>query len=288
MSNHHGPGLDGNRRCEVLQWMATLPAAGLAGMPFAAMGAAPTGPPEAIARGILDFTPENQAATFRNIDRLYAIHPIARGPKVSPLPTHRISLEDMTFAHQGVSYSLDQYMARNRTAGLLVLKDGAVALERYAMGNRPTSRWTSMSVAKSVTSTLVGAALKDGKIASLDDPVVLYAPVLAGSAYDAVSVRQLLRMTSGVAWNEAYSSIGDSGIAEITRVLRDRQQGGLMQMMRQRPRAAAPGTQFLYSTGETVVERVVAAIWSAWPHAWVRPSEFETYAMLSKAIASLH
>lgn len=94
-------------------------------------------------------------------------------------------------------------MVRNRTAGLLVFKDGAIALERYAMGNTPTSRWTLMSVAKSVTSTLVGAALHDGSIASLDDPVIRYVPVLAGSAYEGVTVRQLLRMTSGVGWNEA-------------------------------------------------------------------------------------
>lgn len=254
MPNPRQAELTGALRRDVLRWMAALPAASLVGAPpVAAAGFTP----EAIAPGILDFTPENQAATFRNIDRLYATHRIARGSKVSPLPAHDVSLAGLSFEHAGGTYSVDQYMARNRTAGLLVLKDGAIALERYAMGNTSTSRWTSMSVAKSVTSTLVGAALHDGSIASLDDPVTRYVPVLAGSAYEGVNVRQLLRMTSGVGWNEAYASTGDSGIAEVIRTLRDRRTGGLMEMMRRRSRVAAPDTEFLYSTGETTVEGAV-------------------------------
>ena len=61
-----------------------------------------------------------------------------------------------------------------------------------------------MSVAKSLVSTLVGAAIKDGYIASINDPVTKYLPQLSGSAYEGVSVRDMLMMASGVKWNETY------------------------------------------------------------------------------------
>ena len=81
---------------------------------------------------------------------------------------------------------------------VLVLHDGAIRLERYALTGSEQTRWHSFSIAKSITSTLVGAAMKDGYIKSLDDPVTRYITDLRGSAYDDVSVRQLLTMTSGV------------------------------------------------------------------------------------------
>ena len=119
-----------------------------------------------------------------------------------PLPPHARSLADLTFEVGDVRLSVGDYMARRRTAGLLILKDGEIALERYGMGNGPESRWTSFSTAKSMTSTLVGAALHDGAIGSLDDRCDLYLPRLRGSAYEGVTIRNVLRMCSGVAWSE--------------------------------------------------------------------------------------
>ena len=96
-------------------------------------------------------------------------------------------------------------MKAYNVSGLMVVKDGKVMLERYGLGRKPEDRWISFSVAKSITSTLVGAAIQDGKIKSLDDPVTHYIPELKGSAYDGVSIRQLLTMSSGVKWNEDYT-----------------------------------------------------------------------------------
>ena len=141
---------------------------------------------------------------------------IKRGATTMPLKPHHVSLASLTYDYAGKTTNVDDYMQRNRTAGLLILKGGAVALERYGMGNTETSRWTSWSVAKSVTSTLVGAALKDGHIASLDDPVTRYVTALKGSAYEQNTIRELLRMTSGVRWIETYSGTGDSDIARLT------------------------------------------------------------------------
>ena len=101
--------------------------------------------------------------------------------------------------------ALEQYLTDQKVAGFLVLHDGAIRLERYALGYGPTGRWTSQSVAKALTSTLVGAAVKDGFIASIDDPVTRYLPALGGGAYDGVTIRHLMTMSSGVRWNEDYT-----------------------------------------------------------------------------------
>src|SRR5580658_10464102 len=142
----------------------------------------PTG--EEIAPYITVTTPENQAATFRNQDQVWPVRVIRRGDAVRPLPPHARSLADLTFEVGDVRLSPSDYMARRRTAGLLILKHGEVALERYGMGNGPESRWTSFSTAKSMTATLAGAALHDGAIGSLDHPCELYLPQLRGSAYE--------------------------------------------------------------------------------------------------------
>ena len=110
--------------------------------------------PERAAPDITDTTPENQAATFRNQDQVWPHRVIRRGDAVRPLPPHARSLADLTFEVGDVRLSVSDYMARRRTAGLLILKDGEIALERYGMGNGPESRWTSFSTAKSMTSTL--------------------------------------------------------------------------------------------------------------------------------------
>ena len=113
------------------------------------------------------------------------------------------------------------YMSANRTSGVLVLKDGKIVLERYGLGRTPKDRWTSFSVAKSLTSTLVGAAIQDGKIKGPDDLVTDYVPELKGSAYEGVTVKQLLMMSSGVKWNENYtdpkSDVAQAGLPAASR-----------------------------------------------------------------------
>jgi CubicO group peptidase (beta-lactamase class C family) len=155
-----------------------------------------------IAAYVNETTPDNQAATFRNQDQVWPVRVIRRGEAVRPLPPHARSLADLSFDVGGVRGGVGEFMARRRTAGLLVLKRGEIALERYGMGNGPESRWTSFSTAKSMTATLTGAALHDGAIRSLDDPCEAYARRLAGSAYEGVTIRNVLRMCSGVGWRE--------------------------------------------------------------------------------------
>jgi CubicO group peptidase (beta-lactamase class C family) len=215
--------------------------------------------PERAAQHIWDTTPENQAATFRNQDQVWPHRVIRRGDAVRPLPPHASSLADLTFEVGGIRLTPSGYMARRRTAGLLILKRGEIALERYGMGNGPESRWTSFSTAKSMTATLTGAALHDGAIGSLDDPCDLYVPRLRGSAYEGVTIRNVLRMCSGVAWREEKDADGRSEVYRLGRAMWSRRPGAILDLMCNLPRAHPQGTVFNYSTGGSCLLAAVVA-----------------------------
>jgi CubicO group peptidase (beta-lactamase class C family) len=208
---------------------------------------------------VTNTTPENQAATFRNHDQVWPHSIVRRGDAVRPLPLHARSLADLTFEVGDVRLSLSDFMARRRTAGLLILKDGEIALERYGMGNGPESRWTSFGAANVVTSTLAGAALHDGAIGSLDDPCDLYLPQLCGSAYEGVTIRNVLRMCSGVAWREYDQADGRSDVRRLVRAVLSRRPGAVLNLLCARPLAEPQGVVFNYSTGESCLLGAVVA-----------------------------
>jgi len=190
--------------------------------------------------------------TFRNIDRLFPTRRVAPSDDPRPLRKATRQLGDVRFIDSGRVHGLDEYLRGNRVGALLVLKDGAVAHEQYLLGNTPRTRWMSMSVAKSITSTLIGAAIHDGAIGSVDDPVTRYVPSLTGSAYDGVSIRDVLMMSSGVQWDETYTDprsdrrrLLEAQISQIP--------GSALAVMAKLLRAALPGTRNTYSTGETQV-----------------------------------
>lgn len=196
--------------------------------------------------------PDEAVATYRNIDRLFPTRTIKAGPTPSELPMAEKPLGPVSFKVEDKSYDLFDVMALDSFTGLLVLKDGKVAFETYQRGNTPETRWMSMSVAKSITSTLVGIALKEGRIKSIDDNVATYVPALKGSAYDGVSVKDVLMMASGVRWNETYTD-PQSDRRALLRAQIAQEPGSAMKLMAGLPRAAEPGTVNNYSTGETQV-----------------------------------
>jgi CubicO group peptidase (beta-lactamase class C family) len=172
-----------------------------------------------------------------------------------------MALENIAFEYEyrDAKCTIDEYMRRNRVTGILILKDGAVALERYAMGNTTSTRWTSFSMAKSVTSTLVGAALRDGSISSLDDRAGKYVRELRGSAIADSSIRDLLSMTSGIKWDENYSILFQSDIVRFGLAIASQRRGAVMELMGTRTRAAPSGSVFNYSTGDSYVLGAIVA-----------------------------
>jgi CubicO group peptidase (beta-lactamase class C family) len=239
-----------------------LPLLGIAGLVGLLAGAAPSpqvvnphaSEPIGTVREVYDgrLLPDILVNTFRNIDRLFPTRTVRPGQYVYPLPAGNTRLGSVPFTSKGKNYDLYDYLSLNRVSGLLVLKNGRIALETYQLGNTERTRWMSMSVVKSITATLIGAAIKDGHITSLDDPVTRYLPELASSAYDGVSVRNLLQMASGVKWNEEYTDPGSDRRHMLEAQLAQRP-GGVLALMARLPRAAAPGSRWNYSTGETQV-----------------------------------
>lgn len=223
-------------------------------------GAAPDFEP--IDASVLNTTAENQAATFRYFDRQpFSTRVFSADPaNVSELARSSKSLDGLHYDFNGKDRTLDSYVADNRISGLLVLKDGAIAHEKYAMGNSETSKWTSWSMAKSFVGTLVGAALADKSISSLDDPITRYAPELTGSPYQDNTIRQVLLMSSGLRWtSNPYTLYGDSDIAHIFQAAYSLQPGAVMDVVRNRPRVAEPGAKFNYANADTYVLGAVVA-----------------------------
>lgn len=190
--------------------------------------------------------------TFRHIDQVFPSATVKHGSPAFPLPPKAKQLSDVVFLSAGRPLHLADYIRLNRVAGLLVLQNGQIALERYEFGNTPQTRWVSFSVVKSVASTLAAAALKDGFLSSLDDPVTKYLPQLRDSAYESVTVRNILQMASGVRWNEAYTD-PSSDRRHMLDLQTQQRPGALLQFMATLPRAASPGTRWNYNTGETYV-----------------------------------
>ncbi len=209
----------------------------------------PIGTVQQIYDGLL--FPGVQVNTFRNIDRLFATRTVKRGDRVYPLPVGK-PLANFKFVSGGKDYDLYDYVSLNRVSGLLVIKDGRIAHEQYELGNTENTRWMSMSIIKSFTASLVGAAIKDGYIKSLDERVTTFLPQFVGTAYEGVTVRNLVQMASGVRWNETYTDLS-SDRRQMLEVQNRQKPGGVLELMARLPRAAEPGTRWNYSTGETHV-----------------------------------
>ena len=142
------------------------------------------------------------------------------------------------------------FMDSQRSSALVIVHEGKVVFEDYGLDFSADGKWTSFSVAKSLTSTLVGAAIADGSIESIEDPVTKYIADLKGSAYDDVSVQQLLTMTSGVQWNEDYGD-PNSDVAKFNNHTPQQGMDTTVSYMRDLPREAPAGEKWVYKTGET-------------------------------------
>jgi CubicO group peptidase (beta-lactamase class C family) len=203
----------------------------------------------------LMWSPAEQVFGYRIIDRLFATRRIAAK---APRPMTRGPALDLSDSHDGTFLDVNAFMSMNNVAGLLVLHRGAILHECYGLGLQPSDRWTTMSTVKSMTSTLVGAAVHDGSIATIDEPIIRYLPGLKGSAYDRVTVRNLLTMSSGVSWNEDYGD-RESDVNQYSRLLAQRVPGGVLALLTQLEAAAEPGTRWHYNTGDTYLLGAVLA-----------------------------
>jgi CubicO group peptidase (beta-lactamase class C family) len=166
---------------------------------------------------MLNWNQDSRVIGFRNTYRLYPgdiFHTL--GGAAYPLPPAPSGMPPVRYEMDRHTYGLDEYLRRQSVTGLLVLKQDQIVYEYYGRGNGDETLWTSRSVAKSVVSILIGMAIKEGLIGSVNDPITRYLPELKGSAWQDVTLRNLLQHSSGVAWNENYAD-ASSDFARLTR-----------------------------------------------------------------------
>lgn len=195
------------------------------------------------------------AVTFRNFHTLFHTERVPAGPNPWELERTPVDLSALRYEFDGGSYDLAHFLEHNRTNALLVLRDGKIVQEIYRNGAKEESRFISFSVGKSLTSSLLGLALAQGALPSLDAPVTTYVPKLKGTGYDGASVRDLMQMASGVHMNEDYDihsekpNLFAEGIYQswFTEALRFSDFAATLD------RAAPPGTVFNYNTFDTQV-----------------------------------
>lgn len=191
-------------------------------------------------------TPEETIEVFKNIGSILPVREIKAGDNVLALPEKLQDLSGVNYAIDGKTFTLESFMESQRVGGLLVIRKGEIIYERYGLKNDENSKWIAFSVAKSVSSMLIGAAIQDGYIKSEDDLVTDYLPRLKGSAYDGATIRNVLNMASGVGWSEDYfDPESDVSIAAGFNAME------LFEYLNTLPVVAEYGKVFNYSTGET-------------------------------------
>jgi len=195
---------------------------------------------------ILFWSTEEKINGFKNINEIFPTSLIKKSDSPYPLTYELIDIDNLTYNYKGKKYTIEDYIQAFKVAGLIIIRDGKILHESYNFGNNEESKWISFSVTKSVTSMLLGAAIKDGFINSVKDPVVSYLPQLRGSHYDDVSIEQILHMSSGVTWNEDYTDPNsDVSVASGFNSLK------LYDYLRGLGTSSKPGNKFNYNTAET-------------------------------------
>lgn len=188
-----------------------------------------------------------RVGSFSNLDGFLPHYILKKA--ATPLPLVAASgRQQIKYRFEGRTLTIDEFLTRQRVTGMLVIKDGQILVERYQYDRNQAHRFVSHSIAKSIVSLAVGLALQEKKIQSLEDRVAKYVPGLADTAYGETSIRNLLRMSSGVRFEEKYD--GKDDLAKFT-VLRNGQ-GSVQALRAFTHRDVEQGTRFHYATSETV------------------------------------
>ncbi len=194
---------------------------------------------------------ENQIGCFTSMNKVFRMRDIPRGGPVVPLPRSGPMAVRYTFG--GSTYEPMDFMNRHRVLAMLILKDGQVVQEHYRHGTDSGTRFYSASMAKTVVGLLTGIALEKGVLRSLDDAVERYVTQFAGSAYGKVTIRQLLRMSSGVRMS-SFNSQGTGDENRFFQTERGLRPESVMDFLRAVPAGEfTPGSKFRYMSTDSVV-----------------------------------
>ncbi len=196
------------------------------------------------------FTGADQVQNFRRMASIFPVHTLPAAAHPAPFESGSPMSLPETYRYDGQSRSTEQFLKTTDTTGLLVLKDSQVVYEKYWRGVDAGTHWISFSLCKSFVSALVGIAVSEGSIKSIEDPVTQYLPDLRGSAYDGVRIKDILQMSSGASWNEDYSDPS----SDINRFAKTFAFGGSFDaFVKTLKKDRAPGTFNRYNSMDTQV-----------------------------------
>jgi CubicO group peptidase (beta-lactamase class C family) len=177
---------------------------------------------------------------------------LVRRATTSSLLTRAAAEPAIRYEYQDQAFTLDDYLARNPATGLLVARGDTILIERYQYARHDRHRFMSWSMAKTVTAMLIGIAIAEGRIRSVDDAAAVYVPALVDTEYGRTSLRHLLQMSSGVRFVEEYTGKDDAArLSDST--YRQIGSGGVEAVKQFNLRDALPGTRFYYASAETQV-----------------------------------
>jgi CubicO group peptidase (beta-lactamase class C family) len=197
------------------------------------------------------FDSEDRAHKFQTPDEIFPSRRLSASPTPLPLPAADLPDDfEVRYEWQGEMYGVEDFNERTLSNALLVLKDGNIVTEIYRNGSMPTTRFMSFSIAKSFTSTIVGMAIEDGYIGGVDELVTKYLPGLIGSAYEGVTIKDALQMTSGVEWDESSYDQSKPVFYHWEKSM-VQQRYRYVEAANSLPRAFEPGTTYNYNTLET-------------------------------------
>jgi CubicO group peptidase (beta-lactamase class C family) len=220
--------------------------------------------------------------TFHSIDSLFLTKRVENSGTVWALPRNAAK-PDFTYQFSGKDHAALDVLDRTFTNALIILKHGAIVYEIYRNQTDTSTHFISFSMAKSITSILIGIALADGQIHSLDDQITQYVPELKESAYDGVTIRQAMDMRSGANYVEQYVTDAPDILAAAFENSMVQNRMRFVSITRAMTRAYPPGEHFSYSTFEScvlgwVLERATKQSITKYTseHLW-KPAGMESY-----------
>jgi CubicO group peptidase (beta-lactamase class C family) len=191
-----------------------------------------------------------RVGSYSHLDEIFRGRLIHKAPTPSRLV--RVAEPRINPTFRGADLTLDDYLARNPTTGLLIARGDTIFVERYQYARTDRHRFTSWSMAKTVTAMLIGIAIDEGRIRSVDDLAAAYVPALAGTEYGRTSLRHLLQMSSGVRFNEDYRRgfVSHDVIQFVLDTYMRMGPGGVGAVTLFNDRERPAGTKFSYSSVE--------------------------------------
>lgn len=200
--------------------------------------------------------PKYRVGAFSHGDEIFPTRRIARAS--SPWLFTRSQL-DIRYQFRGRPSSLTEYMSRNPVTGLLIAKNDEILFESYQYARTDRDRLFSGSMVKTITGMLIGIAISEGAIKSVDDTPETYVPGFKGTEYGKTPLRDLLHMSSGVEFREGEDNGRDLDRLWIDMVRKSwiSQKGTINSIAQFNHRIAPPGTKYFYASIEPDVLGVV-------------------------------